>query len=254
MTWPATRLPPAARSLHDADATTRNLELGDGTGGPRFWNSDLRLLTSLTSLERLCIARASWTREDLEPLASLHRLRVLEIAGRCESSHAPMDLSPIARLPRLRELDVCNVCFHSPAPLAGLGSLTSLSLRYDSHADDQSMFARDSDLAPVCASRRLASLRLRGRTGLRLDLRRLGHLSKLVNLELDCDEAASVEDLTSLRRLTRLERLHLRASARTLEPLFGLPLQEAYLPATVTHEARLEFAARVPGCRAYYAA
>lgn len=204
------------RSLREADSTTRDLWLGDGTGGPCFFDGDLTPLTKLPSVVRLRIARREWWVEDLAPIATLRSLRWLELEGDCESSHDRIDLSALAKLPRLEVLHIWNMAFTTPAPLASLDALQDLSLRYDPHATEAPMFPHGSELAPLCVSREMVSFWLRGRTGLRLDLRRLGHFAKLEELTLTCEEGAEIDDLSPLRHLTQLKRveLHVRARAR----------------------------------------
>ena len=215
------RLGDTVRSLRDAGASTRDLELGNGTGGPWFFDGDLALLAKLPSVVRLRVARREWTREDLSHIAAMRSLRWIELEGDCESSHWPIDLSPLAALPRLEVLHIENIAFSTPAPLASLDALRRLSLRYDPHATEAPMFTPGSDLSPLCVSREMVSLSLRGRTGLRLDLRRLGHLAKLEELDLTCEEAAELDDLSPLRHLARLRSVDLdpRATERLHEAL-----------------------------------
>ena len=160
-------------------------------------------LSPLSELDLVHLFVSDNAISDLEPLADLLGLELLDVDGNRIS-----DLRPLANLIELERLRLNDNTISDLAPLAGLVKLEWL------HLDGN----RISDLAPLANLVELRQLNLDGNDG--SDLGPLANLVKLKGLYLDEN---SVSDLSPLEDLVELEHLRLNHNLiSNLGPLANL--------------------------------
>ncbi len=152
---------------------------------------DLEPLATLTRLRALSLWLACPVR-DIAPLGRLSKLTSLELHG----LENVADLGPLAALTKLRRLRLSSChAFHDLAPLAALENLTSLALLNC----DQVV-----DLAPIGRLGALTELEVLYCGG----IHRLDPVARLRRLEaihvLDCERVSDVKPVAQLANLTEL--------------------------------------------------
>ena len=185
----------------------------------------LRTLTELTTLELWLQrpfgldalrggepdAEPARSLEDIAPLASLSRLRVLRLQGRVH----PSDTKPLARLKHLVSLRLDHV--GKGGDLTFLGGLTNLERLRLGNCDHV------TDLSPLARLERLAELTLYDCRVVE-DISPLAKLGNLTYLLLEVDKRAKLDDLSPLANLSKLKelRIHGLAKVTDLRPLASL--------------------------------
>ncbi|QBD77597.1 hypothetical protein EPA93_17000 [Ktedonosporobacter rubrisoli] len=194
-------------NLRDADLHNANLTRAD------FRGSHLKK-ANLSNALLHCANFDTLSREnnlrDLAPLASLARLRALDLSGYKHLN----DLSPLATIPQLTILNLTGCKrIANLEPLSALSQLTTLNLTGCTPVQD---------LAPLASLRRLTTLNLTGCKHI-TDLAPLALLSRLHVLNLT--GCKHITDLTPLAFLSHLATLNLTGcqQIRSLTPVASIP-------------------------------
>ncbi|MEC0330745.1 stalk domain-containing protein [Paenibacillus macerans] len=157
--------------------------------------------------------------EGLQHFAHLQRLYIApDYTHSFQPEHRIKDVAPLSKLSKLEDLTISSASLKSLDDLQNLNNLKRLTLQYNGEL---------SDLKPLGGLTSLEELDLTGNHV--ADLSPIGHLPKLHKLELDANPLVDLEPLRGLKGLTELSFADLTLASDNphpkpigLKPLSGL--------------------------------